>query len=82
MLDKSIIKFNAITLAVIGVPLIILGLPWFGLISLLLGVGNLLVNLFFIPSKEGKRGLTFLLCSGVLLLIGFSICSTNSFSIH
>jgi hypothetical protein len=82
MFDKSVIKFNAIALIVISVPAAMFGLPWVGLIALLLGAGNLLVSLFFIPSKERKRGLTFLFCSGVLFLIGFSICSTNSLSIH
>ena len=78
MFDKKILRNNAIVFLIAGVLFGILGLPWVGLIAFLISIINLLIGLVLLLAKRKKQALSFLVCSGVLLLIGFSICSTST----
>ena len=82
MFDKIIIRNNVIALIIIGLPASLIGLPWIGIVAFFAGIINLLLGLMVLLMQRKKQTLTFLVCSGVLLLIGFSICSSSTISVH
>ena len=76
MLNKKFIRNNIIAFAVLGIVCGIMWLPMVGLAALLLSGIDFLVGRGCLITGQKNNGLTLLLCSGILLLIGFSICST------
>ncbi len=82
ILNKKTIRNNTIAFVVLSILFGIVWLPGVGLAALLLGAINLLAGFLSLAIKRKENGLTLLLCSGVLLLIGFSICSTIVVDFH
>ena len=82
MLDKKMITGNLIALAVLGILLLVLGLAGIGLAALIVSLADLVLALIFLVAGNKRRGLTLLLCCGILLLVGFSICSAIPFVVH
>jgi hypothetical protein len=82
MLDKKMITGNLIALAVLGILLLVFGFAGIGLAALLISVVDLIVALIYLIAGNRKRGLTLLVCCGVLLLVGFSICTAIPFTVH
>ncbi len=82
MLDKKMISGNLIALAVLGILLLVFGLAGIGLAALIVSLADLVLALIFLIAGNKRRGLTLLLCCGILLLVGFSICSAIPFVVH
>ena len=73
---KTVIIINAIAFVLFGLLMSGLGLSGVGAVAVLLGGFNLFVALIVaITANKGKQLQAYLLCGGVLLLIGFSLCS-------
>ena len=81
MLDKKVILFVIIFFA--GIVAFSFINNWggtgMGLLSFLFGAINLLMALIFALMKKNKEARTFFLMGGVLLLIGFGLCSAYPF---
>ena len=73
---------NLIALAVLGILLLVFGFAGIGLAALLISVVDLIIALIYLVAGNRKRGLTLLVCCGLLLLIGFSICTAIPFTVH
>jgi hypothetical protein len=83
MLNKTLIRNNAIAFGILGILFgLMIGTAGFGLAALLVGIVDLFTGLLMILIRQKNRGLTMLLCGGVLLLIGFSVCSTTQLNFH
>ena len=82
MLDKKMITGNLIALVVLGILLLVFGLAGIGLAALIVSLADLVLALIFLVAGNKRRGLTLLLCCGILLLVGFSICSAIPFLLH
>ena len=82
MFNKRIIRNNAIAFAILGVLMGIQWLPGIGLAAILIGLVDLLAGLLMLAIRNKQNGLTMLLCAGVLLLIGFSVCSNTQIDFH
>ncbi len=76
MFTKKYIRNNIIAFAILSLLLGMLGFAGVGLAALLIAPINLLAGVICLLIKQKTNGLTLLVCGGVLLLIGFSICST------
>ena len=76
MFTKKYIRNNIIAFAILSILLSIFGFAGVGMAALLIAPVNLLAGVICLLMKQKTNGLTLLLCGGVLLLIGFSICST------
>lgn len=76
------ITANLIALAVLGILLLVFGFAGIGLAALLISVVDLIIALIYLVAGNKKRGLTLLVCCGLLLLIGFSICTAIPFTVH
>ena len=73
---KNIILTNVIIFLVFGLFMSLFGLAGVGAAGVLLGVGNIVVAVFSTIGGVKKHFLQgCLLCGGILLLIGFSLCS-------
>lgn len=82
MFDKRLIRNNGIAFLILGAVMGILWLPAIGLAALLIAFVDLIAGLVMLVIGNKSGGLTMLLCSGVLLLIGFSICSNTAINFH
>ena len=80
---KTVIIINAIAFVVFGLFMSGLGLAGVGAVGVLLGGFNLFIALIVaITANKGKQLQAYLLCGGVLLLIGFSLCSIFPLNLH
>jgi hypothetical protein len=73
---KTIILVNGIAFVAFGLLMSVFGLAGVGAVGVLLGAFDLLIGLILLAFKS-KRDTAqgMLLCGGILLLIGFSLCS-------
>ncbi len=79
-LDKYTLWVNAILAALLGILLLAqFEVAGIGLAMLLLGVLNFFLAFIFLIARKTKVAQTMFLCCGILLLIGFSVCSTVSY---
>jgi hypothetical protein len=73
---KTIIVTNVVIFIALGVLMSAFGLAGVGAVGVILGGCNLLVALFSLIGGVKKNLLQgCLICGGILLLIGFSLCS-------
>jgi len=80
---KTVIIINAIAFVLFGLLMSGLGLSGVGAVAVLLGGFNLFIALIVaITANKGKQLQAYLLCGGVLLLIGFSLCSMFPLNLH
>lgn len=82
MLNKKLIRSQVIIFVLLAILSGVFGLSGVGLAGFILGVTDLFAALLFLLFRKKTNGLTLLLCSGVLLLIGFSLCSAFPLSFH
>lgn len=76
MLNKEIIKYNAIFFAIFGLLSLVFGLTGLGAMSIIFAAVNLFVSLIYLITGEYQKLKTTLLISGALFLIGFGLCSS------
>jgi len=80
---KNVIIVNAIVFVALGLLMGFSGMVLVGALGVLQGVINLFIALIVAISGNRKKQLQgYLLCGGILLLIGFSLCSTFPLSFH
>jgi hypothetical protein len=80
---KNVIIVNAILFLVFGVLSSGFGLAGVGAIGVLQGCFNLFIaGIVALAGNRKKQLHGYLLCSGVLLLIGFSLCSAFPLNFH
>jgi hypothetical protein len=80
---KNIILVNGILFVVFGLLMSVFGLAGVGAVGVLLGAFDLLVGLILLAFKskrDAAQGMLF--CGGILLLIGFSLCSAFPLDFH
>ncbi len=82
MLNKEIIKYNAIFFAICGVLSLVFGLTGLGAMSIIFAVINMFISLVYFLSKQNSKAKTCLLISGVLFLVGFALCSSFPFMLN
>jgi hypothetical protein len=80
---KTIIITNISVFIALGLLMSIFGMAGVGAVGVILGAVNLLIALIVLAFTT-KRYLFqgYLLCSAVLFLIGFSLCSAFPLSFH
>ncbi len=73
---KNIISINIGIFIILGSLMGVLGLAGVGAVGIVLGTINLLIG-FIVMLIKPKRHFApgYLICGGVLLLIGFSLCT-------
>jgi hypothetical protein len=81
-LDRSIIRVHIILLLIVFVIGALTAMPFFGAFCLLIAVIDLIAGIIILFLRNRLKAATFLLCGGLLLLIGVSICSLFPFSIN
>lgn len=81
-LDKKLLRGNAIVFGIFGLLSLVFGLPGLGAMAIIYSIGNLLVSLIFLVKKEYSKLQTSLLISGILLLIGFGLCTSFQLNFH
>jgi hypothetical protein len=81
-LDKSIIRTHIILLLIILITGAVIAMPVFGALSLLIALIDLVVGFIHLILDNRSKAATFLLCGGLILLIGFSICSLFPLNFH
>jgi Na+-driven multidrug efflux pump len=79
---KQTIIANIILLAIFGILLGLFGLPGVGAAAVIVGGIDLFLVLVYLIAKNKPAIKTALLFSGILLLIGFSLCSAFQFNVH
>jgi len=80
---KNIILTNVIILIVFGLFMSAFGLAGIGAVGVLLGAGNVIVALLSSIGGVKKHLLQgCLLCCGILLLVGVSLCSAFPLNLH
>jgi uncharacterized membrane protein HdeD (DUF308 family) len=80
---KTVILVNGIVFIVLGLFMSVFGLAGVGAVGVVVGAFDLLIGLVllaFESKKDAAQGM--LLCGGILLLIGFSLCSAFPLNIH
>jgi hypothetical protein len=82
MLDKKVIRWNAIFFGILGVLSLVFGLTGLGAMSIIFGAGNLFAALVCFIVKQNGAAVTCLLVGGCLLLLGFALCSSFPFNIR
>jgi hypothetical protein len=78
MLDKKVIRWNAIFFGILGLLSLVFGLPGLGAMSIIFGAVNLFAALGYFIVKQNGIAKTCLLVGGCLLLLGFALCSAFS----
>ena len=75
--QKNIIRNNIIIYCVIALFNIvyIIDIPFIGLLAGLYPLACLVISIFYFGSKNKEYGKAFLLSFGVMLLIGFTVCT-------
>jgi hypothetical protein len=79
---KGVIIGNVIAFAGLGLLMSVFGLAGVGAAGVVLGGLNLLIALLFGLGKNATQAKGCLLCGGILLLIGFSLCSAFTLNLH
>ena len=80
---KNVIIVNAILFVALGLLLGISGMVLVGALGVLQGGFNLFIALIVAISGNKQKQLQgYLICGGVLLLIGFSLCSAFTLNLH
>ncbi|MGG9961676.1 hypothetical protein [Ferruginibacter sp. SUN106] len=80
---KNVIIVNAIVFVVLGLLMATSGMILVGALGVLQGSINLICALIVaVPGEKKHLVQGYLICGGVLLLIGFSLCSTFPLSFH
>ena len=80
---KTIILVNGILFVVFGLLMSMFGLAGVGAVGVVLGAFDLFIGLILLavkPQRTAAQGM--LLCGGILLLIGFSLCSAFPLDFH
>ena len=75
MLDKPVVRFNALTFGVFGLASLVFGVAGLGAAAILCAIFNLLLAIVFFLSNKSRKAKTALLVGGVLFVIGFGLCS-------
>jgi uncharacterized membrane protein len=81
-LDRSIIRIHIILLLIVFVIGVLTALPFFGAFCLLAAVIDVIAGFTHLILENRSKAATLLLCGGLLLLIGFSICSLFPLNFH
>ena len=80
---KNVIVVNAIAFVVFGLLSSVFGMTGVGAVAVLQGAFNLFISLIVaLSGNRGKQLQGYLLCGGVLLLMGFSLCSLFPLNLH
>ncbi len=80
---KTIFLVNGIIFVLLGLFMSVFGLAGVGAVGVLQGGFNLFVALIVaISGNKGNQLQGYLICGGVLLLVGFSLCSAFPLNLH
>lgn len=80
---KTVIIVNIIAFGVFGLFMSSFGLAGVGAAGVVIGVVDIVIALLtFVFSSKTNFAQGCLLCGGILLLIGFSLCSTFPLNLH
>lgn len=82
MLEKQVLKYNAIFFAVFGALSLVFGLTGLGAMAIIFAVINLFTSLILFSLKKNDKAKTCLLVGGCLLLVGFALCSSFPFKLN
>jgi hypothetical protein len=82
MLDKGVVKYNAIAFGICGLLSLAFGFTGLGTMSIIFAFINIFLALIFFLSKQNGKGKSCLLVGGCLLLIGFALCSLFPFQLN
>jgi len=77
MFNNTILYANAFALLIISILFSAFGWAAIGLSALIVAIVDFLCGIIALIIGYHKSGQTFLICSGVLLLIGFSVCTLS-----
>lgn len=79
-MNKKLLIINAIVFGISALFSIFLGGGWaVGALALLFSVAYVLIALILFSSNQKPKAKTYLLMAGVLLLFGFTVCSSTVF---
>jgi Na+-driven multidrug efflux pump len=79
---RQTIIANIVLILVFGILLGLFGLPGVGAAAVIVGGINLFLVLVYLIAKNKIALKTALLFGGILLLIGFSLCSAFQLNLH
>ena len=79
---KQTIIANIVLILVFGIFLGLFGLPGVGAAAVIVGAIDLFLVLVYLIAKNIPALKTALLFGGILLLIGFSLCSAFQLNMH
>jgi Na+-driven multidrug efflux pump len=79
---KATLTANIVLVVVLGLFLGLFGLPGVGAAAVIVGAIDIFLVFIFLLTKNKPAMKTALLFSGVLLLIGFSLCSAFQLNLH
>lgn len=82
MLNKKVIRWNAIFFGILGLLSLVFGLTGLGAMAIIFGGVNLVTALINFIVKQNSTAKTCLLVGGCLFLLGFALCSTFPFRIN
>ena len=82
LLDKKVIRWNAIAFGIFGMLSLVFGLTGLGAMSIIFAGVNLLATLIYLLTKDYHKLKTSLLICGILFLVGFGLCSSFPFNVR